>query len=192
MLSDETPSPEVEKAITNAVASPEFPARDQHAGAGLYTAFERHPEAVGRASFAAWRLALNCPTTWRRFRRSMLGRLPHSGHKVQEGRNQLCQSARAANQPGANANGGQRNGTPGRGTARNADGVGCRIAGVGRPPVSNTGRVFVAALAACDSDKPPVAISAIAAAIGRPGSRYQDKEFGGARWLGRLRHGIAA
>jgi hypothetical protein len=41
-------SPEDEAAIEDAVASGDFPVRDQHAGSTLYLAWERYPEVVGR------------------------------------------------------------------------------------------------------------------------------------------------
>ena len=48
LLMDEELSPDVVNSIEDAVASRDFPARDQHAETSLYRASERYPEAVAR------------------------------------------------------------------------------------------------------------------------------------------------
>jgi hypothetical protein len=46
LLLDEEPSPAVAKGIKDAIASKEFPVRDEHARSTLYLAFERYPEPI--------------------------------------------------------------------------------------------------------------------------------------------------
>jgi hypothetical protein len=61
LINDEAPSPEVEKAVEDTVASPQFPARDQHADGRLYETSERHPEAVARGLVRRMEAGLELP-----------------------------------------------------------------------------------------------------------------------------------
>ena len=61
MMANEAPSPDIEQTIVSAIASPEFPARDQHAGAELHRVFERHPEAVARGIVRRLEAGLKMP-----------------------------------------------------------------------------------------------------------------------------------
>lgn len=61
MMNDEAPSSEVAKSVEDAVASPQFPVRDQNARGRLHEAFERHPKAVGRGLVRRLEAGLELP-----------------------------------------------------------------------------------------------------------------------------------
>lgn len=61
LMNDEAPSPETAKAVEDAVASPQFPARDQNVGGRLYESSERHPEAVARGLVRRMEAGLELP-----------------------------------------------------------------------------------------------------------------------------------
>jgi hypothetical protein len=61
LMNDEAPSPEAAKAVEDAIASPQFPVRDQNAGGRLYESSERHPEAVARGLVRRMEAGLELP-----------------------------------------------------------------------------------------------------------------------------------
>ncbi len=61
LLDGRKTSAESEAAIEEAVAAQDFPARDQHARSTIYRAWERYPEAVGRALLRRLKAGLELP-----------------------------------------------------------------------------------------------------------------------------------